>query len=127
MYASNLSYFSSSLDYTYLEVLRKPLDFISLISGEHVKLPMMTLCMGPIAKASVLQKYNMSFRALDEPNVKEKDTLRNLNKTINDLFLEATYKLGEDFFLNVTFNQYGNEGEVLIRKELHLGKNVLQV
>ena len=83
--------------------------------------------MGPIAKASVLQKYNMSFRALDEPNVKEKDTLRNLNKTINDLFLEATYKLGEDFFLNVTSNQYGNEGEVLIRKELHLGKNVLQV
>ena len=83
--------------------------------------------MGPPAKASVLQKYNLSTRALDEPNIKEKKILVNLNKTINDIFLESTYQLDVDFILNVTFNYYGQEGEILTEKELHLGKNVLQV
>ena len=108
-------------------VLRKPLDFKALILGEYLKLPLMTLCMGPPAKASVLQKYDLSARALDEPNIKEKKILINLNKTINGVFLEATYKLDVDFILNVTFNYYGQEGEIFVEKELHLGKNVLQV
>ena len=108
-------------------VLRRPLDFIALRLGDHVKLPLMTLCMGPKAKASVLQKYNLSNRALDEPNLQEKETLRNLNKTINDIFLEATYQLDVDFILNVTFNYYSKEGEIYLKKELHLGTNIFQV
>ena len=83
--------------------------------------------MGPKAKSSVLQKYNMSKNALDEPNIKEKKTLLNLNKTIKDLFLEATYKLDVDFSLNVTFNYYGSEGKISLQKEFPLGKNVFQV
>ena len=92
-----------------------------------MKLPLMTLCMGPQTKASVLQKYNLSNRALDEPNLQEKETLRNLNKTINDIFLEATYQLDVDFILNVTFNYYSKEGEIYLKKKLHLGTNVFQV
>ena len=87
----------------------------------------MSLCMGPKAKSSVLQKYNMSKNALDEPNIKEKKTLLNLNKTIKDLFLEATYKLDVDFSLNVTFNYYGIEGKISLQKEFHLEKNIFQV
>ena len=92
-----------------------------------MKLPVMTLCMGPKAKTSVLKKYNMSTRALDEPNIKEIKTLMKLNKTIKDLFLEATYKLDIDFTLNVTFIYYGNEGERSVQKELHLGRDIFQV
>ena len=83
--------------------------------------------MSPKAKSSVLTKYNMSKSTLDEPNTKEKKTLENLNKTIKDLFLEATYKLDIDFTINVTFIYYGKEGERRIQKELHLGKDVFQV
>ena len=98
-----------------------------MILGESVKLPVMTLCMGPKAKSSVLTKYNMSKSALDEPNKKEKKTLLNLNKTIKDLFLEATYKLDIDFSLNITFNYYGIEGKISLQKEFHLEKNIFQV
>ena len=87
----------------------------------------MSLCMGPKAKSSVLQKYDMSKNALDEPNIKEKKTLLNLNKTIKDLFLEATYKLDVDFSLNVTINYYSKEGEISLQKEFHLEKNIFQV
>ena len=83
--------------------------------------------MGPKAKSSVLKKYNMSKGALDEPTIKEKKTLLNLNKTINDLFLEATYKLDVDFSLNFTFNYYGSEGKISVQKEFHLEKNIFQV
>ena len=92
-----------------------------------MKLPVMTLCMSPKAKSSVLTKYNMSKSTLDEPNTKEKKTLQNLNKTIKDLFLEATYKLDIDFSLNITFNYYGIEGKISLQKEFHLEKNIFQV
>ena len=69
----------------------------------------------------------MSKNALDEPNIKEKKTLLNLNKTIKDLFLEATYKLDVDFRLNVTFNYYSKEGDISLQKEFHLEKNIFQV
>ena len=87
----------------------------------------MALCMGPKAKQSVLKKYNMSPRALDEPNMKEIKTLMKLNKTIKGLFLESTYKLDIDFILNITFIYYGKEGEKRDQKELHLGRDVFQV
>ena len=92
-----------------------------------MQLPVMSLCMGPKAKSSVLTKYNMSKSVLDEPNIKEEKMLQSLNKTIKDLFLEATYKLDVDFSLNVTFDYYGIEGKISLRKEFHLGKNVFQV
>ena len=98
-----------------------------MILGESVKLPVMSLCMGPKAKSSVLKKYNMSKNALDEPNINEKETLLSLNKTIKELFLEATYKLDVDFSLNTTFNFYGSEGKISLQKEFHLGKNVFHV
>ena len=69
----------------------------------------------------------MSTRALDEPNIKEIKILMKLNKTIKDLFLEATYKLNIDFSLNITFNYYGIEGKISLRKEFHLKKNIFQV
>ena len=69
----------------------------------------------------------MSKNALDEPNINEKKILLSLNKTIKDLFLEATYKLDIDFSLNVTFNYYGSEGKISLQKEFHLEKNIFQV
>ena len=62
-----------------------------------VKPPFFTLCMDPSAKFSALEKLNVSVHALNEPNDIEEKILFNLNKTVKDLFLEATCRLNEDF------------------------------
>ena len=99
-------YFSEVVDkyakgYTNLAISKK------MLTG-GVKLPFMTLCMSPQAKKYVLNKYNMSFNALDEPNPKEKEILFKLNKMQKDLFMESTFQINKDFHLYVSFKKYDN-------------------
>ena len=72
---------------------------------------------------SILKNYNWSVQALNEPSLFEKETLKNLNKTIEDLYREATYKLDRDFKLYITKEKYSLEGLKVYETELHLGHN----
>lgn len=54
-----------------------------------IKSPIFTFCMSPRAKKSMLEGYNMSLGALDEPNSDEKKILVNMNKTIETLFRQS--------------------------------------
>ena len=94
----------------------------------RVKFPFFTLCMSPHVKLSVLDKYNMSIQVLDEPNMMEKETLMNLNKTLKDLFMEATFQLNRDFHLYIIHWDYGNEGLKRYKTQLFEGNaNYIQV
>ena len=55
--------------------------------------------MTPRTKNLILEKYKLSSAVLNEPNIEEKKILSNLNKTVEALFREATYKLNKDFHL----------------------------
>ena len=55
----------------------------------ELKSPLFTFCMSPRAKKSILEGYNMSLGALDEPNYIEKNILVNMNKTIETLFRQS--------------------------------------
>ena len=101
--------------YTYL------LTYQEILKSE-VKPPFLTLCPTPRAKMSILDKYNMSFGSLNEPTTKEIKILSNLNKTVEDLFREATYMLNVDFRLFVTFWYYeSKDGWTQYKKELFEG------
>ena len=87
--------------------------------------PVFTICLaGPIAKLAVLKKYNMSLKALAEPNLREKGTLISLNKTVLDLYRESTYELNRDFELNMTYSEYDIDGNKDYRTKLLIGQNV---
>ena len=77
-----------------------------VISQERIEegknFPILTLCMTPCAKKSVLEKNNVSLNALNEPNSDEKKMLIKLNKTIEGIFREAAYKLNFDFEFYIT-------------------------
>ena len=60
----------------------------NMIESE-IKSPFFTFCMSPRAKKSILEGYNMSLGALDEPNSNEKKILVNMNKTIEALFRQS--------------------------------------
>ena len=96
---------------------------------ETVTPPFLTLCPAPRAKLSILEKYNMSFGSLNEINKKEIETLASLNKTIEDLFRETTYKLNVDFYLFVAFWYYeSHNGWIQYRNKLSEGTdNFLKV
>ena len=98
--------------YTYLLTYQEIMD-------SEVKPPVVTLCPTPRAKMSILDKYNMSFGSLNEPTSKEIKTLANLNKTLEDLFREATYMLNVDFRLFVTLWYYESiDGWIQYKEEL---------
>ena len=95
----------------------------TLINGTEP--PVFTICLaGPIAKLAVLKKYNISLNVLDEPSLREKGILINLNKTLLDLFREATYELNRDFELYMKYSEYDLDGEKEYRAKLLIGQNV---
>ena len=71
------------------------------ISGNEMKLPFITICMTPRAKRSILEENNLSYGVLREPNPNDIEILVGLNKTINDLFREVTFKINIDFELTI--------------------------
>ena len=74
------------------------------------KPPFLTLCMNPGAKDNILKKYNFSALALNGPNFHERKILMDLNKTVEAVFREATYKLDQDFQLFLTLWVYNDSG-----------------
>ena len=89
---------------------------------DGVEPPAITFCLaGPIAKLSVLKNYNISLEGLDEPSIREKNILISLNKTILDLYREATFALNRDFELYMTYSDYGLDGDKFYEKRLSLG------
>ena len=51
----------------------------------------------------------MSSGVLDEPNSNDKKILISLNKTIEVLFREVTFKINRDFYLHITLWFYEEE------------------
>ena len=118
--------------YEIIEVLNKYEENLTNIAisekilDNGIKPPFMTLCIGPRAKQQVLDKYNFSKAALNEPSSIERKTLIKLNKTLEDFFLEATYKLNVDFWLYMIWWEYNIEGWKRHEKRLSVGKDNTQ-
>ena len=117
--------------YYFSEVVKKYAEknsYLSLVQETLIngtEPPVFTICLaGPIAKLTVLKKYNISLNALDEPSLREKGILINLNKTLLDLFREATYELNRDFELYMKYSEYDLDGNKDYRTKLLIGQNV---
>ena len=63
--------------------------------------PFITFCMAPRADTLILDEYKLSRGVLDEPNSNDKQILISLNKTIDSLFREVTFKLDQDFYFSI--------------------------
>ena len=63
--------------------------------------PVLTVCMAPRTKNLILEKYKLSNAVLNEPNNEEKNILSSLNKTVDALFREVTFKFNTDFGLYI--------------------------
>ena len=78
--------------YQIIEVQNKYAEKLTNIANSEkilengIKPPFMTLCFVPRAKQEVLDKYDMSKNALNEPNSTQKNILVGLNKTLEDFF-----------------------------------------
>ena len=93
-----------------------------------IKPPFMTLCSGPRAKQSILDKYNVTVATLNEPNPHDIKMLNKWNKTVEELFIESTFKLNVEFQLHMTWWLYNNNGWVKHNCRLLEGnKNVQKV
>ena len=71
--------------------------------------PFITFCMTPRAKNSILDEYKLSRGVLNEPNSNDKQILISLNKTLEALFREATFKLNRDFYFSINLWFYEDE------------------
>ena len=66
----------------------------------------------------------MSAEALNEPSLGEQQILRNLNKTIQEFYREATFELNRDFKLYISYDSYDENGCKSYQTELNLGENI---
>ena len=71
--------------------------------------PFITFCMAPRADTLILDGYKLSRGVLDEPNSNDKQILISLNKTVETLFREATFKLDRDFYFSINLWFYEDE------------------
>ena len=71
--------------------------------------PLITFCLTPRSKNSILEGYNLSGGVLDEPSSNDQKILIRLNKTIEDLFREITFKLNRDFHLYINLWFYDDK------------------
>ena len=88
--------------YTNLILYQETLD-------DGIDPPVLTMCMTPRTKNLILEKYKLSTAVLNEPNIEEKKILSSLNKTVEALFREVTYKLNKDFHLLIKLWFYEEE------------------
>ena len=71
--------------------------------------PFITFCTNPSTKISILEGYKLSHGVLDAPNSNDTEILMSLNKTIETLFREVTFKLNRDFYLYINLWFYEEE------------------
>ena len=96
--------------------------------GNGIKPPFLTLCIGPRAKQEVLNKYNLNSAALNELDSFQQNILAKFNKTLEEFFIEATFKLNLDFKLYMILWVYDDEGWKRNEKQLLEGDdNTLKV
>ena len=79
------------------------------IEENKMKFPFITFCMTPRSKNSILDGYDLSRAVLNEPSSNDQKILISLNKTVDDLFREATFKLNRDFYLHINLWFYEDE------------------
>ena len=71
--------------------------------------PFITFCTTPRAKNSIFEGYKLSGGVLDEPTFNDRKILTSLNKTIEDMFREITFKLNRDFYLYINLWVYDDK------------------
>ena len=71
--------------------------------------PFITFCTNPRTKISISEKYKLSRGVLDAPNSNDTKILMSLNKTIEALFREVTFKLNRDFYFSINLWFYEDE------------------
>ena len=96
------------------------------IMENGIKPPFMTLCLSPHAKQEILDKFSLTVVALNEPDAIQRKILVKLNKTIEDFFIEATFKLNLDFRVYMIWWVYGDEGWYAFKKQLFVGDQNFQ-
>ena len=101
--------------YYFTEVVHKYSEGYTNIAISRDKItggihPFFTLCMNPMAKSYLLEAYNISKFALNEPNPTEASMLAKLNKTIEDVFKDATFQIATDFHLHLSWRRAGLTG-----------------
>ena len=79
------------------------------IEENKMKFPLITFCMTPRSKNSILDGYKLSRAVLNEPNSNDRKILISLNKTVEALFREVTFKINRDFYLHITLWFYEEE------------------
>ena len=79
-----------------------------IVDKNATEVPFITFCSQPRAKKTILEKYKLSSGVLNEPNSKDIDILVSLNKTIDTLFREVTFKMDVDFELYIKLWYYEN-------------------
>ena len=94
------------------------------ISEKEMKLPLITFCMTPLAKRSILEEYNLSYGVLNEPNPNDREVLVGLKKTIKELFREVTFKINVDFELTIKLWSYEEDfGFKTYEGKMEMGNN----
>ena len=68
-----------------------------IVDKNATEAPFITFCSHPRAKKTILEKYKLSSGVLNEPNPNDIEILLSLNKTVNTLFREVTFKMDVDF------------------------------
>ena len=79
------------------------------VEENEMKSPFITFCTNPRTKISILEGYKLSRGVLDAPNSNDTKILMSLNKTIETLFREVTFKLNRDFYLHISLWYYKDE------------------
>jgi hypothetical protein len=89
-------------------------DTTLVLSQENIKdnvveHPFVTFCMQPRTKKTILDGYKLSTGVFNEPNHNDVEILVSLNKMLETLFKEVTFKINVDFELDIRLWYYEDE------------------
>ena len=90
--------------------------------------PLITFCIQPRTKKTILEGYKLSTGVLYEPNQNDVEILAMLNKTIETLFKEVTFKINVDFELFIRLWYYEDDyGWKNYTGKMNEGSNYIKV
>ena len=118
--------------YQIIEVIEKYKENLTNIAISEeimengIKPPFMTMCLSPHAKQEILDKFGLKVSALSDQNANQVKALAKLNKTLEDFFIEATFKLNLDFRVYMIWWVYDDEGWYASKKQLFVGNQNFQ-
>ena len=95
-----------------------------IVDKNATEAPFITFCTQPRAKKTILEKYKLSSGVLNEPNPKDIEIIVSLNKTLDTLFREATFKINVDFEMYIKLWYYEDYyGWKSYHGKMHEGSN----